>query len=640
MNKMGMSGLGDPDDVVTQGKTTTTEAPTDRGYDSAPRATAIPRAPMTVFQQPFESSATTEAIKIFSDSANEFINKSMVNTGQYEVRVMSLNESDWSFLNTSGLIFSIHLTAPEHAKKYFYLTIAFESALKPGALTIEKRHDEREVLTPEQACLNRPWLNAAADQLRATIGAGDVVFTPVANIMLSKEFDFKNPDTVYRMLRTLMNQLYSTMMMAIGGRTGEVKDWTLDMVSKKDSLYMVGDTERLADGQLVREDGLPVRTDVYVTLNAQSRSNNDEFRDGPTTATNPLISVGAYVDLIYINSGTGGYDPFRRRNQFSHIYRPVIHISSVEFHRSTTPNISLMALASSGVLAHRQGAAQIMLSRQNMKLRGIPVGNVGALNYDAHLVETEPGQFGNFKEGVYRDFSTFGYFLDAVLDLDDTRVALDVFLGGIDNWWQSMYLGLVSSDPNEVEAAERSITRAADSLTNGAFSSFLPKDRRGPFAEMTTSPNYFGTYIADGEQRDLRDQDQLAYLNIWGVSDPEVPMRWSNAALFGSNGPADCMAERRAILTHVTDQKLHIIGEMVAVEFSNENFINPLLAAIESCGLVIQPPEMLTGSQSQRRLTGAINDASIAGDRLFSTGPGVGVRGSSAGIRNIACPWL
>jgi hypothetical protein len=329
-------------------------------------------------------------------------------------------------------------------------------------------------------------------------------------------------------------------------------------------------------GRISKYDAVnnPVRSDVRCI-----------FKDTPPTKTNPLAvnsassstylaEVNGFIDVTYV--GGNEVNPYMVTQQIKvDNYAPRFIVTDIERLPGYTIGAMLLAISTISVLSRDN--YWMMAFRPQSNTRGIDITDIGALGYELDLTrnpETAYKKIDTKSESF--DSSQLALFLSTIMK-PGLIVSLDVPDSGPQTWYTRIFAAGARGVVNPLNR----IVQAAVNLTGGIFPANF--DPNNIFTDVGNRIHLGYYFNKDGQKRDIREIDYLAVANVYGETDKQKIVDWSDT--FNRNIDLDLrLAERKKILQAITDNHLELTGYAERVTFSKD-FLGTLVNSISAAGL-------------------------------------------------------
>lgn len=369
-----------------------------------------------------------------------------------------------------------------------------------------------------------------------------------------------------------------------------------------------------SDAQIQDAAGLPVRSDVCVTLTTQpNQQGSQAVRNlNSNGGARELSQISAYVDLLYRPAGrdANGYGIQLNNAQTpTQRYVPRIVITDVNCKYGLTPATVLMAISSVFALPHQNNWVQVY--KPNMVVDGVDLRDIGALNLDADAT-VDPSTVG------YVPTKTQDATLEAIgayiMKLVEPRplVSIDIPDAGAQTWYLSAL-----ANANNSRAAHELVIEAAKQLTHGAFGEFF--ETGAPV--VLHADKYLIGYWTDhrGRRRDIRDFDLLAFCNAVGHTNPELIRDWSDTITKYDSYPVEMrLSAQRKMIAAVSKETAVILGTGTRVTLSGK-FLDALARALSQVRFspIVKASSDANAFQNTRGTANFLNDGFISQGNNF-----------------------
>lgn len=334
-------------------------------------------------------------------------------------------------------------------------------------------------------------------------------------------------------------------------------------------VYAPGDTQTAA--------GSVVRSDVEINLNGI-------LQTGDATSAKQqvrLSSVDGFVDTVYVpkaphNPAMYGQAPDLRQ------YRPRFIMTDVESGLDANNlELQLLAISTTMLLTMQSGWTHCFKPQYGGK--GTDLKDIGAVGYEINFNPADPNaplakintKSDKFSESDLYQLIQTTYHPELIYSIDIEEC-------GELTWLQETFLASAIGNPK----ASAAIIRACDNLTNGQFSNFYQGGR-----PLTSEVNrvHLGYYEDEkGQQRDIRDLDYIAVLNLFGGRDMAVVEQFSNS-YDRTDIPEELrLSDRANIIRNALGETVRITGYARRITF-DPLFMEALSTSISAAGLTVRP---------------------------------------------------
>lgn len=346
------------------------------------------------------------------------------------------------------------------------------------------------------------------------------------------------------------------------------------------------------DQPKTQPNGLPVRDDIRTELLvSQVNSNRSLIAEN---SEQRLFGTSAYVDLIYTPPQTQSYFGAAQQqfnpNQKYYVPRITLTNLSVDLPLSGL-EFMLLGISSTAALARNRAYGSVW--RNHFGTNANQYRDFGAVGYQVPLLvdpSTNQRVFG--KIDTAGDVKELIALLNTVVH-DSPIYTIELEQGGQGNWVSSVFARAAGNGKESV-AANQLIIKAADNLTNQNFSRIFNSLTGGQGGAIITTTgddmSFTGTYVRDGEYRDIRELDLLAILNIVGGKDMDLVNAFIST--FNPAEPVQVRLQRRRHILERVGKDVKIKGYARKFDFTG-HFIEALAQAIAACGLVINNDSLI-----------------------------------------------
>lgn len=396
-------------------------------------------------------------------------------------------------------------------------------------------------------------------------------------LVIPEGFDIQNGD-IHGLVYTAGNAAYTVMNNFVA-----LDDTPPINVANRKSNEVLTARLSFAAEQRFTVTGEPIRSDVTIELDSSTQGAQESFLQ----PTSMLVKTAGFVTPVFAQAPQQVSTNGPRNDQ---PYWAQFVITDIESGFDAFDlEMVLLSINNTAILSKNYAFADAFRPRfsQRDNREETDLRDIGALGYTM-LVDGKPGT------GVYFNTKTEGFqeeFPRLIVDnfRDGLLISIDIPEIGEKAW----ALDVFRAAANGSQAAVARIRRAADNLTNGAFSQIYGDNPN--IAADDDNRIHLGYWTDDlGRQRDLRSIDYLAVLNVFGKTAP------GQAVAF-----ADTYSPKMGSLAARLDQRLQIIdsctsGNWKLTGYANRlNFFGPFIAALlQACdraGLVVNPANVSNG---------------------------------------------
>lgn len=533
----------------------------------------------SVMSRPMSRRSTGEAVQKYHEVLSQFMEKNF-KTGfdnSFEILVLDNN------VVNVGPISSLLVTYNEKVGNEYYVAVytllveASTDSLEPKTVTIGNRNVTIDTVAGD---VNTDTLfGKIAEQINQTKGRR-VNILDAGAMVLPRTLDYEDEYHMRAVLFNASQACYTVMDQNVGG--GE-DPFTVDMVNTNAESLVARLSYSSSDdpdsGQAETATGQPVRSDVRITLAGDL---NQQYNDGDFKQTRALATVDGYVDLTYCppQPAAPGQAPSTQ-----HYFPRFVMTKMDTAIDAITMELQLLSLAQSTLLTRQMAWAGCF--KPSPATKSLDLKNVGAVGYEVPLSGDPQAKL----EAVDVKAKSFGlpelHELITMTMHDSLIFSMDIEEVGDLSWIQQAFIGAANGDQHSTQV----ILEAATNLTNGAFNNHFPMNE--PVAVDDQNRIHLGHYKDEnGVERDLREIDYLAMLNIAGKDDPNAVVKWGET--FDNTGiPLEIRLNDRAdILRAIFSERLNITGYARRITF-NPNFLMALNKGCHDAGLVIRPSNLI-----------------------------------------------
>lgn len=363
--------------------------------------------------------------------------------------------------------------------------------------------------------------------------------------------------------------------------------------------------------------GLPFRRSFGISLNAIIGNGNDLA----SQSSIPLSQLSGYVDLTYV--GPKKIQQGYQMVDSTQIMVPRIVLTNTEPQTNMiTPELQMLSLATSAIIARNEAWVQTLRPRYS---------NDGQV--DIHSLNGLSVELSSDKQQVVVDvndpaFNLMGFVRDVV---HPTPVfTLHVEECGEVTWIMSMLLDAAKGN----QSAYDYVYEACNNLTNGAFGGMF--QRGTPIAQIDEDRVVLGTWTdKSGKERDLRDLDSLAMLNMIGFTDRVRAFEYSDTFNPVTGAIEERLEKRIAMMREVLNGQCAVKGYAVPVNL-NPAFIAALYNALDSVARISLENHLEQHRVQDRTRLGMLDFGVAPGaiHQQYGYGPATGGAGFNPSVRS------
>lgn len=557
------------------------------------------------------SSAAEEVTRYYNAMREILVNQ----VGEDSSYKLVLFDGHKNMTNLSAVLLCLHeqVAGVDHVAVHTLLVEASGPALNPRIVNINNQNIEVMLVAGDvfDGYMYGKVEAAVAEAYGRTITVHDA-----AASVIPLELKVDDLTHLRRVMFNAAAAVYGVLESVLGAKEDR---FSLTQVDKNAGMTMA----RLdyAPGKVESAAGLPIRSDVSVTLQAQENIRGQGQPGQGMEQVRDLAQIHGYVDLVYDPSSSqmNPMAPFGQPQQTTQLYHPryVITLADTCVDSVDLERI-LLGLSSAALLSVNNAWAGVYRKRY---VQGPDLRDIGAVGYEANLMGTaNPADMKRIDTSV----DTFGpqqlhQLLSAVM-YPGLIYSMDIEEVSDLSWIHLTFIAAASG----VTDARQAIIEAADTLTGGHFSRYFPQGAL--IANDDNNRIHLGYYIdqTTSERRDIRTIDYLAMLNMCGANDLATVVEYADT-FDRTDIPLEYRLDRRAkILRNLIGDNLKFKGFARRITF-NPEFIMALQAGVHDAGLVIRP-------------SNTIQDFGSAGQRGNPTVGTYAVQGAQAGLFNWAQP--
>lgn len=532
-----------------------------------------------------------------------------------EIVLLDLDKSNEPALAFSSIIIAVRYKDVPANVAYHVLTLAATGdKLAPYYENIGSQ--QVEVIRVYSDAIDDVLLQKAKNKVAAAFPRARTFFCDAT--VIPTDFNTEDTDAVHQV--ALNSGLACTTELQVRG--DDWKDMNLAAMAHDTSLGVNLTFNRTQIADVV---GNPMRSDIQVTFSSKRNGNQRNSSVNSGDRELKLYEASGFTDMVWA--------PMQNTNAFGNWnsnvpvqtqkYVARLVITSLRSDLSYTPASMLLALACAQTVRDDNNWIQ---SFRPMAVQGMDITDIGALNYEANLMN-DPSGYGariDTKEDKFK-LPDLGK-LAAALVQPGMLISLDCPEYGGESWYTSMFIAASRGD----QGAYAWIYRAAMELTNGEFAKNFPN---GSVMFINNGNRvHLGTYVnSRNEKRDIRDFDHIAVANLVGDRDPQTLRAWSDTFLREDYPLIQRLAARKRIISALSGETAVFTGMAERVTFSR-GFIEALTAGVMATGLPVNVTTPLSNSDfnDQRAV------AKFAGSGLVSPGSTFQSRGNMGGAYQTA----
>lgn len=432
----------------------------------------------------------------------------------------------------------------------------------------------------------------------------DVMIHDAGYMVIPNEMNPDDHERVRSVLFNANNALVATLASHIGS---DEPPFSIGMVDAGTTLTATIEYDTLNDENAV---GLPVRSDITITLQGASRIGNQSHHERVLDIT----KVDGFIDLVYdanaanLQQPQNQYGFVQQQPQTQRFFPRLVITDSDSQVNVISPELELLALSTATMLSKNMAWAGVFTP--NYGTSDLDLRDIGAVGYEINLTgdpKSEPKKIDTKSEGFTRENL---YQLISMLVHDNLIYSRDVDEAGELTWLHGAYVGAANGN----REATAQLIQSADNLTMGKFSEIYSGE---PVAFEENNRIHLGYWVdtETGHKRDLREIDYLALANQMGPKGDMSIVRDFADTYDRTDVPIELRLEKRErIYQAIFGSNFKIKGYARRVTF-NPHFIEALQASCEAAGLIVRPGNIST-DYGKLGVRGNINASQYATRKL------------------------
>jgi hypothetical protein len=575
--KRGTSQTGNKNTTQQQDAAPEAAAAPEQGYErrNQPRGRLGMSALGDRIHRPLKRGKMGEILAEFQKAGAEIFDEATGATRGMDFRILPLDASRHNLHYSAGLLVGITNIGGENVASVHTMILEGSAAApRPNIVNMYGRQVE-VVLTAMDAWDLVTW-QKAQQVVTEQLGEGTRVINAGAMVVPS-DVDIKDTDRVWQMIWAAHEAVLSTLESSYPEEAehfnmGEFFDRSRDRM-------VAAFTYNGHDGESVT--GLPVRSDIGLVLSTSERqAPTQDVSSFQHQTGKDLLEVNSFVDLVYAPPQQA---PAYGQQPTTQVFVPRIVFTKVgALDAPFTPEVFFLGLATARLLGDNYAWAS-----QFANFGKDEIHDIGAVGYRLKNPNdpSQPGQHIDTNSQTFGDQELFDLIQttchrDPVFSIDCEDVGPESWLTG----------ALVESAHGNPQSTQY-IVEALNNLTNGAFNKYWNG------GQITVSENnrvHLGTYVdANGVQRDIREIDNLAVLNLIGHNDMNAVNLWEST-FNDMSSPIELRLEQRLqMIRKITTNNLRLRGFAERLTFTGE-FMAALVDSIVEAGLLVDQDGLQT----------------------------------------------
>lgn len=332
--------------------------------------------------------------------------------------------------------------------------------------------------------------------------------------------------------------------------------------------------------------GNPVRASTLLSMNIvdnasqRSRANSLDVVNAPEQSLN-VCNVSGFVNPVWADQGNQLLSGFGAP-QMTMMRQPKLQaefvITGIDSQFSGSPAAIMLAVSSVYALADNNNWVQLLLPIGNAAIKDGDINDIGALNVICDTTNSSPnGLFSTpiSLSTIRNEHAKIVQYLD-LLFRSGLMVSIDCQECGPTSWTTNVFIRAYLGDRDAVVE----ISKVLDDLTDGHFSTMFDVAKHAIFTNMIRVPT--GSYLLNGQKRDIRDYDLTAMCNRF-ASNPQEIHNWINT--FDMNrglSEPTLVTTREGYIEHALSNQCEITGYARRLTFGAE-FLAAYSQAISAC---------------------------------------------------------
>lgn len=417
-------------------------------------------------------------------------------------------------------------------------------------------------------------LNAKLSKSLIDQFGGNVELLDAGTLVVYSQVDAKDEAAMTAIATSAANACFEILAKATGE---EDAPFSRNSLGENDQLSVNIDDNPTA---LTGIDGLPIRSDIRITLSGSEKGVRDEdLDDGMHSASQELTEIDTYVDVLHRGDEAYNAKPQYGRNNreiFAPLYQPVVNITNVQNRVSMmSPELALTAIATASVLA--ENSEFLVGLKPRFDDRRAAIRDVGALGFEWDRYRDPRGEAKRIDtQAADYDNRRFREDMDEMLT-EYPVIRLHVPIAGPQAWILGSLVGAASGETD----LEQLWYKAADNLTLGQFGDIFRQMNGDAIVHRIEDMGLLSTYRDNtGTLRDGREiDDYIAQQALFAADNPDVADEWAQTHE-AIQVPIDVrLAKRAEILGHASGGTLVVKGRYEILEIDGV-FLRALVAGM------------------------------------------------------------
>lgn len=537
-----------------------------------------------------------------------------------QISMLPLSMEQNQMLNIDTLVIITRLTNVPQAGIAYHPILLASSIPKIEDAVVQVNGQNVTETRVEGDVADDVFQEAVYNEVKRAFPAEQIIIT--LGEVLPRTFNFEDKDALQKVARNASMAGAITLQKMVPGWS----DLNIAHVKKDSSLTLRSNFGQPNENNRV---GLPVRSDVIVTLTAepltQNQQGQQQRRSVVQTRSREVSRIQAFVDLVWAptqapNNPFFGNQPQapafgqavqQVQNPYQR-YIPRIVVTGLATQNPPTTAMQLMsALLASYISEQGQWVHAFMPRTYRSGSKEIDMHDIGALAIEANF-EGDPSGLGARVDTSLETFQPMLAQYIAATIRPDPIMSVDVDECGPDSWYNGF---LAMAAENQDEALEE-VFNAFNTMTNGRFAENWSK--AGYNGQICTDENnriHLGYYLdGEGNRRDLREIDYLAVLNRFGGgTDHDIVKRWSDSFIDGTAPLLKRLEDRKKIIDVMTSNTAVYTGFARRISFAQALMTVAKVSAKEA-GLDFRTINSHAALKSNERASGNFDNLMMSGN--------------------------
>lgn len=540
------------------------DKPFTQGYTPAPppQAPASPYSLLNLGRVGVSRNGMSENLSKAKAQIEKVIKEKIGVTPEFELWILSADNSVHNHLKLSGLIFVLKPKDPAYKTLTFHtLLIEGPNVLPPRQTKIANGQDIAVDFFSDMV-YDKGYVATVVEIIRAQQGQ-DINLVPVAAEVVPRTFNFDDLEAV----RILATNAYIAVEQQLFHELGVPE---VDLTTAARDAY-IQTSVQYNQSDVMSATQLPVRADLQINVTAVSneQASNDTVNNSKPSEL--LAEIAGFIEPVFapfqnpMNAfGVQGFgvQGFGMQQQPTQKFFARLVLTRLLSQRSVSPGMQTFMLSAGLSLTENGAWWTYFRSPKGINPQGTQANrrDVGALNIEANVYNEEGGwgtpiATGDAKFGDEQ----LGRFLAQAM-APNLAVALDVSTCSDDTYYNDVF-AYAASPGMEGDKAREALLAYADHMTGGRFRAHYSR-REGKGNPVVINEEWIlnGWYQrADGSRADIREVDYLAVMNVLGRQNPRMGAAWSDAMFSNQPRERNELAQKQ-IISDVLGANINFTG--------------------------------------------------------------------------------